>query len=213
MSPKNDVSEERISQILDAAMETFTERGFHKTRMSDIAATSGLSKGTLYWYFESKDSIILRLLERVFEPELKDFRILLTEQQPAPERLLFYVERAGDDMIKMLKWMPLVYDFIALAFRQESISKAISKYYKQNLEILVTLIQQGVNAGELQVDNARDAAIAFGSLIEGTALLWLYAPDDIDIKSHLVSSANLLLSGMRPKARQEKGVPKLNQED
>jgi len=57
MSPKHDVSEERKSQILDAAMDTFSEMGFHKARMSDIAETSGLSKGSLYWYFDSKDSI------------------------------------------------------------------------------------------------------------------------------------------------------------
>lgn len=44
MSPKNNVSEERKSQILDAAMETFSELGFHKARMSDIAETSGLAK-------------------------------------------------------------------------------------------------------------------------------------------------------------------------
>ena len=74
MSPKPDVSDERKIQILDAAMDTFAEKGFHKTRMSDIAETSGLSKGSLYWYFDSKDSIILNLLDRVFEPELKELK-------------------------------------------------------------------------------------------------------------------------------------------
>jgi AcrR family transcriptional regulator len=93
MSPRIDVSEERKAQILEAAKESFTERGFHKTRMSDIAEASGLSKGTLYWYFESKDAIILSLLERVFEPELQDLKSLLNDDQSAKERLLAYAER------------------------------------------------------------------------------------------------------------------------
>ena len=196
MSTKPDLSEERKSQILDAAMETFSKQGFYKARMSDIAETSGLSKGSLYWYFESKDSIILALLERVFEPELKDFRNLLHDHRPVEARLNEYIDRAGNDMVKMLKWMPLVYDFIALAFRQEVIKKAISSYYKQTMELLIEIIQQGIDSGELQIDDAEEAAIAIGSILEGTIVLWFYDPDQIDIKTHLKSSTRLLVNGL-----------------
>ena len=196
MSTKPDLSEERKSQILDAAMETFSKQGFYKARMSDIAETSGLSKGSLYWYFESKDSIILALLERVFEPELKDFENLLHDHRPVVARLNVYVERAGNDMVRMLKWMPLIYDFIALAFRQEVIKKAISRYYKQTMELLIELIQQGIDSGELQTDDAEEAAIAIGSILEGTIVLWFYDPDQIDIQAHLKSSTSLLVNGL-----------------
>src|SRR5210317_506405 len=108
MSPKQDVSDERKSQILDAAMETFTEKGFHKTRMSDIAESSGLSKGSLYWYFDSKDAIIHKLIDRVFEFEIKDLAALLTDDRSAEERLYIYTERGGQDMVKVLRWMPLI---------------------------------------------------------------------------------------------------------
>ena len=204
MSPKNNVSEERKSQILDAAMETFSELGFHKARMSDIAETSGLSKGSLYWYFDSKDSIILNLLEKFFEPELKDLRELLTDSRSAEDRLEIYVDRVSADMVTMLKWMPLVHDFIALAFRKEQVRKAISRYYQMHLEILLSLIQQGIDAGEFQADNAMDASIAIGSILEGTVLLWVYDPAHIDIKYHIKSNINLLLQGL--KTNPNKGV-------
>lgn len=199
MSPKNNVSEERKSQILDAAMETFSELGFHKARMSDIAETSGLSKGSLYWYFDSKDSIILNLLEKFFEPELKDLRALITDSRSAEDRLEVYVDRVSTDMVTMLKWMPLVHDFIALAFRKEQVRKAISRYYKMHLEILLSLIQQGLDAGEFQADNAMEASIAIGSILEGTVLLWVYDPSHIDLKYHIKSNINLLLQGLRTK--------------
>ncbi|HET7081061.1 MAG TPA: helix-turn-helix domain-containing protein, partial [Chloroflexia bacterium] len=57
MSPRPDVSEERKNQILDAAAAVFSRLGFHEARMDDIVRESGLSKGTLYWYFTSKDAI------------------------------------------------------------------------------------------------------------------------------------------------------------
>ena len=102
MSPKQDVSDERKSQILDAAMEIFAKKGFHKTRMSDIAESSGLSKGSLYWYFDSKDAIILKLIDRVFEFEFKDLTALLSDVRSVEERLYIYTERGGQDIIKML---------------------------------------------------------------------------------------------------------------
>ena len=198
MSPRTDVSEERKNQILDAAMETFSKVGFHKARMSDIAESSGLSKGSLYWYFENKNDLIVKLLARVFEPELKDLRNLLTDPGPIDDRLFSYAERGADDMIKMLKWMPLVYDFIALAFRQETIKVSIRKFYQQNMEILEALIQQGLDSGELKADNAKDAAIAIGAIMEGTVVLWIYAPEQIDIKKHVMTNMTILMNGLIP---------------
>ncbi len=197
MSPKPDVSDERKTQILDAAMETFAEKGFHKTRMSDIAETSGLSKGSLYWYFDSKESIILNLLDRFFEPELKEFKAILTDERPALDRVYHYADRAGQDIIKMLNWMPIFYDFIALAFRQEIIRKAISRYYRLNVNLLESLIQQGIDAGEFQTESALDGAIAISAVIEGTIVLWFYDPDNINIQNHIKSNIRLLLEGIK----------------
>jgi AcrR family transcriptional regulator len=196
MSPRPDVSEERKNQILDAAMETFSDLGFHKARMSDIAESSGLSKGSLYWYFESKNDIINNLLARVFEPEIKDLQNLLTDARPVAERLMTYAERAAEDMVKLLKWTPLVYDFIALAFRQEFIKKSIRKYYQQNIDIIEQLIQQGLDSGELRAKSARDAAIAITSLLEGTIVLWIYEPEGIDIMKCVPANLKLLLNGL-----------------
>jgi len=199
MPPNSNISEKRKNQILEAAMKTFSEMGFHKARMSDIADTSGLSKGSLYWYFDSKDSIILNLLEKFFEPELNDLKALLTDSRSAEDRLGIYVDRVSDDMVSMLKWMPLIHDFIALAFRKEPVRKAISSYYQRHLEILLSLIQQGLDSGEFQADSAMEASIAIGSILEGTILLWVYDPSQIEIKYHIKSNINLLLKGLRTK--------------
>ncbi len=196
MSPRADVSEKRKAQILEAARDIFSERGFHKTRMSDIAVASGLSKGAIYWYFESKDAIILGLLEKVFEPELRDLRSLLEDDRSSQERLLIYAERGADDIQHMLKWMPLIYEFLVLAFRRESIKKFISSFYRRNMELLEILFQQGIESGEFQVSSARDAAIAMGAIIEGTLMLWIYDPDEIDIKQHIMNNTQILLRGL-----------------
>ena len=67
MAPRPDVSKERKTQILTAATKVFTELGFAGARMDDIVAESGLNKGNLDWYFDSKDAIIISILDQVFE--------------------------------------------------------------------------------------------------------------------------------------------------
>ncbi|WP_206952156.1 TetR/AcrR family transcriptional regulator [Trinickia acidisoli] len=58
----------RIGQILDAAYEAFSTHGFAHTRIDDIAALAGLSKGGIYAHFASKDEIFQALLHRSLQP-------------------------------------------------------------------------------------------------------------------------------------------------
>ncbi len=63
---KAEVAEERRSQILKAALRCFAHHGYHQTTMDDIVEESGLSKGTLYWYYESfeeYDSLISAIIQ------------------------------------------------------------------------------------------------------------------------------------------------------
>jgi AcrR family transcriptional regulator len=59
--------EEQRQRILDAAIRAFVRKGYHNTTMDDIVKESGLSKGTLYWYFETKKQLFMALFERDLE--------------------------------------------------------------------------------------------------------------------------------------------------
>src|SRR5678816_2676989 len=54
--------EARPSEILDAALAVFAEKGFAGARMEDIAARAGVTKGTIYLYFESKEAVFKSLV-------------------------------------------------------------------------------------------------------------------------------------------------------
>ena len=53
---------ERKQQLLAAAEELFTERGYGATRISDICAAAGVAKGLFYWYFPTKESLFAELV-------------------------------------------------------------------------------------------------------------------------------------------------------
>jgi len=59
-------TEARQDQVLDAAEQCFRAEGFHGASMARIAAAAGMSVGHIYQYFESKDAVIIALCERRF---------------------------------------------------------------------------------------------------------------------------------------------------
>jgi len=56
-------AEQTQQQILDAAVQVFSNKGYHDARVDDIAEQSGTSKGAVYFHFPSKESIFLSVIE------------------------------------------------------------------------------------------------------------------------------------------------------
>src|SRR6478609_2317274 len=61
-------AEARPDEVLDAALDLFIEKGFASTRVEDIAARAGLSKGAVYLYFPSKEAVLEGLVRRAIVP-------------------------------------------------------------------------------------------------------------------------------------------------
>jgi AcrR family transcriptional regulator len=62
----------RPDEILDAALTEFATKGFAGARMDDIAARAGVTKGTIYLYFDSKEALFKALLKDTAEPRLDE---------------------------------------------------------------------------------------------------------------------------------------------
>src|SRR5689334_7800022 len=61
----DEIGDESRRRILDAAEELFAEKGFDKTSFVDIAARSGISRGSIPWHFKNKDGLLLAVVDRV----------------------------------------------------------------------------------------------------------------------------------------------------
>ena len=67
--------EEVRNRILDATMKVYSEIGLHASTISEVAEASGLAKGTIYLYFESKEALTVALSDRVFRNMEKAFEV------------------------------------------------------------------------------------------------------------------------------------------
>lgn len=79
------IAELRKEQILEAAVACFTERGFHKATIDEICKLSGISPGSVYRYFKSKDDIIEALVIKQRIDHVKEIRQLCLEMASLPE--------------------------------------------------------------------------------------------------------------------------------
>jgi AcrR family transcriptional regulator len=197
MSPRPDVSDERKNQILNAAEEVFTKKGLDLARMDDIAEETGLSKGTLYLYFKSKDELIIAILDRIFQGMFKLMGARKDNELSATEAISQFTQEAIRDYKLMLHLMPVAYEFLALAFRNKTVQKALKQYFRHYMDVLVPIIQRGIDSGEFRQVDAQEVAIAAGAIYEGTVLLWVYDNSIVDMDHHIRSSIRLLLEGIQ----------------
>ena len=197
MSPRPNVSEERISQIVTAAEGVFTKKGFAEARMDDIAEETGLSKGTLYLYFKSKDDLIIAILDRIFQREFKIFDEMDFSDKSAADTINHFVDTVSKDVKIMLRLMPIAYEFLALAFRNKTVQKALKVYVNRYMNILVPIIENGIASGEFKEVDPKEVAIAMGAILEGTILIWVYDKTLVDPEVNIRSGIKLLLEGVQ----------------
>jgi len=197
MSPKPDVSDERKAQIINAAEGVFTKKGFDEARMDDIAGETGLSKGTLYLYFKSKDDIIVAILDRMVQREFSQLENFEQDGVGAVDSMLALTDLLTKDILGFLSLIPIVYEFLALAFRNKYVQKALKKYINRYIDILTPMIQRGIDSGEFRKVDAREVAIAMGAMIEGTLLLYVYDKTLVNPEYHIRTGMNLLMEGVQ----------------
>ncbi len=200
MSRRPDTSEIRRNQILDAATIVFVRLGFQHARMDDIVEESGLSKGTLYWYFKSKEDIINAILRRLFTGELENLESLLEAEGTVSERLIQLTSDRVAGMKRMSNLIPIIFEFYAVAVHQQWVQQFIGEYFKHFRELIEALIRQGVERGEFRPVNTTEAAISLASMYEGLTIHWLMDPQSVQWDILSESSMPLLLEGLKARS-------------
>jgi AcrR family transcriptional regulator len=78
----------RPGELATAALELFIERGFSATRLDDVAKRAGVSKGTLYLYFDSKEALFKTVIEEGIVSRIAEYEVFMQEYQGTSADLL-----------------------------------------------------------------------------------------------------------------------------
>ncbi len=195
MAPRPDVSAERRAQIIEAALACFMRKGYTNTTMDDIVAECGLSKGTLYWYFNSKDDLFTAALRSVFQAFGEDALLevaqheTVTEQLRAGARLMVDLCRTGEGLFG------LFVEFWSQSDRREEAGQYWADMLMQYAGMIATIAEEGVHSGEFKPVDAEALAWAIMAAYDGLAVYIMLKPD---LDPDRVSDAFIetLLSGL-----------------
>ena len=196
MAPRADVSDKRRSEIVGAAARVFSRKGFNGASMDDIVRESGLSKGLLYWYFKSKDAIIVAIMERMFRPEMERIRRLASTEGTAAQRILGLAEYSTRQIEAMSRFIPITFDYYALAFRNRAVREIFREFFEVFLDEVAAVIEQGIASGEFRKIDPRAAALSLGAALEGSLLLWLFDRKLVRLGAQIKTAVGLCVRGM-----------------
>jgi AcrR family transcriptional regulator len=83
----------KLETIIDAAYKVFFKYGYQKTSMDDIAKEAMIGKGTIYYYFSTKEEIFIEVLKRIDADIIKKLKKKIAKAPTVEEKLLvFYLE-------------------------------------------------------------------------------------------------------------------------
>lgn len=167
-------------QILDTTLQLFAERGYHKTKISDIVKAVGVAQGTFYWHFKSKETIALEVIkigqEKLLQFIAQGYRQSggsIQDAVKASEKLFedffTFSENNKALMILLFKGMET----------EESVHNAILETRNKLEDAFHENIERAMELGILPKKDPNLKSALLMSLIEGILSRWLFSSASI----------------------------------
>jgi len=135
------VSNDKRPRILAAALTLFLRYGVKRTSVDDVARESGIAKGTVYLYFDSKDALFTAIAERICTETLAKARKAVSEEAPLAERLVSFLDIYIGDMHRLIAQSPHVAELTEA--KQEHAKTIFATYAAQIKELLNAALREG----------------------------------------------------------------------
>ncbi|MGV6850370.1 MAG: TetR/AcrR family transcriptional regulator [Marinibacterium sp.] len=193
--PKIVDKQEMRGRILDAAMTCFLSKGFHATKMTDVADAADLAKGTLYLYFKGKDALMLALLERYFG----DIQARI-DQLPPPRSLSDFVHGLRLTMpVDRLDATRMFFDVLGPGFDDPRAAEIIGGFFDWLGGKYARVLRPLAAAGQVRRDLDPEAAgRALTAMLDGLVIhLALFKLDAQAFADRRDAAISLIEDGLR----------------
>lgn len=198
--PRRRRKAERPAEILTAALAEFSEKGFAATRLEDVAARAGITKGTIYVYFPSKEELFVATLKERSQPVMD--HLLTLSDDPARSALdilrrhLAFVaesmveDSVGRDVFRILLAEGHRFPAVVRRWNEEVMEPA--------MEVISAVLRRGVERGEFRAG----AADTFPQLVMAPIIMcnaWpvVAGPDaPLDVRRFVGGALDLFAFGL-----------------
>ncbi|MHB8668372.1 MAG: TetR/AcrR family transcriptional regulator [Burkholderiales bacterium] len=189
-----------IERLLDAALHQFVSMGYRSTNLEQIAGAAGLTKGAVYFYFGSKEAVLIALLKRV-QTVVFDKAIKAVEQAgpTLTGKLVAFLHNAAKlgithrDEVLLLILMSLEFKE-----RKGKVLVCIDGIYERTHALIQRLILAGQKSGEFRSDvPTRELATIVMANHDGTFLEWYRRSDVLNGRDLVRALRSVVISGLR----------------
>jgi len=191
----------RPEEIVSAALEVFADRGFAATKLEDIARRAGVTKGTIYLYFDSKEALFKALIRQTIVPVIAQGEAV-AQSFTGSARELF--ERLVREYWRLVGETSLV-GIPKLMMAEANNFPELARFYYDEVvtrghRLMAGVIQRGVKAGEFRPVNVMLAAkLAMSPLMHAVIARKAFSacmPEGFDVDSYLNTHIDLYLHGI-----------------
>ena len=196
--------ETRRQQILDAALRCFSRDGFHGTTTADIVRESGVSQGTLYLYFATKEDIVVALADDRHQGEA--FLSALAQSEPDPvQGLMLMIELYGKSLPdpRRLDQRRVGIQGWAEALRNPRIHASAVEGLSSVREAIVGLIEKGQQTSQIRPDVDPDAVARILIAVFQGLVLQITWGEPVDLAATGQVMRNMLRGALFTDASQE----------
>jgi AcrR family transcriptional regulator len=196
---------DRRAQILDAAFEEFSEKGFKGATIKSIAGAAGLqSPALIYWYFPDKEALFREVLGAKI-PVLRTVRDSSGLLDLPPEEVLPTIARGYLSTFDNPAAQRMVRLIMGEAMRRPEIAEIFgSAVIQRVLGFLKSYMARQVELGRLRPHDVRSSARAFIGMLLPQAGGKLFFPvireDGLTDEEHIETAVNVFLQGLRPES-------------
>jgi AcrR family transcriptional regulator len=188
----------RPAEIVAAALDVFVERGYAATKLADVARRAGVTKGTMYLYFESKEALFKAVIRQSLLPYLERAEQLVTQYRGDTRDLLATLIRSWWEAIGESR----VSGIPKLVIAEASNFPDLARFYHDEViqrgqRVAARVIQRGMDRGEFrEVDITATIRLALAPVLFAT--LWKhsfrpYDPQPFDARAFVEQHLDFFL--------------------
>ena len=192
----------RPGELAAAALELFIEKGFSATRLDDVAKRAGVSKGTLYLYFDSKEELFKSVIQEGIVSRIAEYEAYMRAYEGSSPDLMRDLINTWWDQIggtklggitKLMMSESGNFPELAAFYHDEVITRAMG--------LFVYVVEGGIKAGEFR-PMPMDYVPRICAAPVVMLMLWRHSFDvcgakDIDPKAYLQTHTDMLIHSLR----------------
>lgn len=187
----------RTSEILGAARRVIAEIGFGEASMERIAQEAGISKGTIYLYFDGKEALLVEALKRGFDLLMERTRSAARRARGSRAKLRAVVEAGLEASEDQRAFFESLEDWPQLGPEGASLLREhLRPHVEAYIHFLVGLIERGIRSGAFRQVDARRVARALLELTRGAIVERLRQPKPIPTAEEVDAIVDIFENGI-----------------